>query len=202
MRRLLCESVARRSVPRHGRGPSVQLGEVWQRRSILETGGRSRLCPPGCRRASALTGSPSDAPGAAKANCPKADATPGEASTDQLGDAVLCLIAKERRKADLKAVEPNGALTRVAEKHTDVMLEENCLDHRCDGEKPLKDRIVKLGLSHYGGPRYRVRRSHRLFAHSSGDGGQVDGEALSSQGGARRDVSRRGDRRSQGQPED
>jgi len=97
-----------------------------------------------------LTGSPSESPAAAKANCPKANATPGEASTDQLGDAVLCLIAKERRKADLKAVEPNGALTRVAEKHTRVMIDEDCLEHRCEGEKSLNDRIVNSGYPRPG----------------------------------------------------
>lgn len=97
-----------------------------------------------------LAGFPSDAPGLVKANCPKANASPGEASTDQLGEAVLCLIAKERRKADLKAVEPNGALTRVAEKHTRVMIGEDCLEHRCKGEKSLNHRIVNSGYPRPG----------------------------------------------------
>ena len=98
----------------------------------------------------ALLGTSADrAPAAEK--CPKADATPGEASSDQLGEAVLCLIGKERRKADLKKVESVGSLTRVAEKHTDVMIKKDCLDHRCKGEKSLNDRIVNSGYPIPGG---------------------------------------------------
>ena len=98
----------------------------------------------------ALLGTSADrAPAAEK--CPKADATPGEASSEQLGEAVLCLIGKERRKADLKKVESVGSLTRVAEKHTDVMIKEDCLDHRCKGEKSLNDRIVNSGYPIPGG---------------------------------------------------
>jgi uncharacterized protein YkwD len=97
-----------------------------------------------------LAGPPSNAPAAAQANCAKAHASPGDASVDQLGDAVLCLIAKERRKADLKRVEPNGALTRVAEKHTRVMIKEDCGQHRCGDEKSLNDRIVNSGYPRPG----------------------------------------------------
>jgi len=82
---------------------------------------------------------------AAKAKCPKANASPGEASIEQLGDAVLCLIGNERRKADLKSVDRNGALTRVASKHAAVMIDEDCLEHRCKGEKSLNERIVNSG---------------------------------------------------------
>lgn len=90
-------------------------------------------------------------PAAAGQGCPKANASPGEASSDQLGEAVVCLIGKERRKAGVKQLETVGSLTRVAEKHTDVMIEEDCLDHRCDGEKPLQDRIVNSGYPIPGG---------------------------------------------------
>jgi len=91
-----------------------------------------------------------DASAASKGKCPKANATPGEASAEQLGDAVVCLIGKERKKADVKAVDQNGALTSVAAKHTKVMIEENCLDHRCRGEKPLNERIVNSGYPRPG----------------------------------------------------
>ena len=88
---------------------------------------------------------------AAAAPCPKADALPGDATSDQLGEAVLCLIGKERRKADLKKLEQVWSLTKVAEKHTEVMIEKDCLDHRCQGEKPLGDRIVNSGYPIPGG---------------------------------------------------
>jgi uncharacterized protein YkwD len=85
------------------------------------------------------------------AKCPKADAAPGNATSEQLGEAVLCLIGKERRKADVKKVEPVWSLSKVAEKHTDVMIEKDCLDHRCQGEKSLQDRIVNSGYPIPGG---------------------------------------------------
>ena len=97
----------------------------------------------------ALLGPSADRAVAAK--CPKADALPGEASSSQLSDAILCLIGKERRKAEVKKVDPVRSLTRVAEKHTKVMIEEDCLDHRCRGEKPLQDRIVNSGYPIPGG---------------------------------------------------
>ena len=87
----------------------------------------------------------------AAAKCPKADALPGDATSDQLGEAVLCLIGKERRKADLKKLEQVRTLTKVAEKHTDVMIKEDCLDHRCQGEKSLEDRIINSGYPIPGG---------------------------------------------------
>jgi uncharacterized protein YkwD len=97
----------------------------------------------------ALFGAAGDKAQAAK--CPKAGAEPRDATSEQLGEAVLCLIGKERRKADVKKVEQVGSLTRVAEKHSDVMVKEDCLDHRCDGEKSLKDRIVNSGYPIPGG---------------------------------------------------
>jgi len=85
------------------------------------------------------------------AKCPKADAAPSDATSEQLGEAVLCLIGKERRKADVKKVESVWSLSKVAEKHTDVMIEKDCLDHRCKGEKSLQDRIVNSGYPIPGG---------------------------------------------------
>jgi uncharacterized protein YkwD len=97
----------------------------------------------------ALVGPSTDRAIAAK--CPKANALPFDAKADQLGEAVLCLIGKERRKAGLRKLEPVGSLTRVAEKHTEVMIKKDCLDHRCDGEKPLQDRIENSGYPIPGG---------------------------------------------------
>jgi uncharacterized protein YkwD len=97
----------------------------------------------------ALLGASADEAPAAK--CPKADASPGDASSAQLGEAVLCLIRKERKSADVKKLEQVGSLTRVAEKHTKVMIKKDCLDHRCKGEKSLNDRIVNSGYPIPGG---------------------------------------------------
>ncbi len=88
---------------------------------------------------------------AAAKKCPKSNASPGEASSDQLSEAILCLIGKERRKADLKELDTARSLTRVAKKHTRVMIKKDCLDHRCKGEKSLEDRIVNSGYPIPGG---------------------------------------------------
>jgi len=83
--------------------------------------------------------------------CPKADASPRGTTSDKLGEAVLCLLEKARRQAGLRTVDPVGSLKRVAEKHTDVMVKEDCLDHRCGDENPLKQRIVRSGYPIPGG---------------------------------------------------
>jgi len=82
---------------------------------------------------------------AAGAQCAKADATPSEATPAQLAAAVECLIGKERKQADLKNLLTVGSLEQVANKHTDVMIKEDCLDHQCGDEKTLKRRIVRSG---------------------------------------------------------
>jgi uncharacterized protein YkwD len=90
-------------------------------------------------------------PAAAAKKCPKAHAATSDANSKQLGKAVLCLIGKERRSADKKQLDSVASLTRVARKHTDVMIETDCLDHRCKGEKPLQERIVNSGYPIAGG---------------------------------------------------
>ena len=95
-----------------------------------------------------LSGSPDRA---TAAECAKADAKPREATSEQLGEAAHCLIGKERRKADVKRVRAVRSLTRVARKHTEVMIRKDCLDHRCAGEKPLRERIAESGYPIAGG---------------------------------------------------
>ena len=85
------------------------------------------------------------------APCPKANAAPNEATSSQLGEAVLCLIGKERRQAGVKQLTQVGSLTSVAEKHTEVMIKKDCLQHRCEGEKSLNTRIVNSGYPIPGG---------------------------------------------------
>ncbi len=90
--------------------------------------------------------------GAGREECPKADALPGDATSAQLGEAVLCLIGKERRKADVKKLELASARSRGWPRSTpNVMIKEDCLDHRCNGEKSLNDRIVNSGYPIPGG---------------------------------------------------
>lgn len=88
---------------------------------------------------------------AAAEKCPKADASPQSASSEQLAEAVRCLIAKARNQAGLKKLDRTGSLEGVANKHTDVMIKEDCLDHQCGNEKTLKKRIVQSGYPIPGG---------------------------------------------------
>jgi len=88
---------------------------------------------------------------AAAGKCPKAKASTRDATRDQLAAAVECLIGKARRRADLKQLDSVGSLERVANKHSEVMVKEDCLDHRCGDEKTLKRRIVRSGYPIPGG---------------------------------------------------
>lgn len=98
-----------------------------------------------------LTGGAPDPAFAAGTKCQKANAGPRGTTSDKLGAAVECLVAKQRREARLKQLDSVGSLARVAEKHTDVMIKKDCLEHRCDGEKSLEKRIVRSGYPIPGG---------------------------------------------------
>ena len=135
--------------PQLGHPASVQLGDV---AGMLQ----QRFAHPAAAivavvLAAFVLAALSTEPAAAGQRCPKAKASTGDASASQLGDAVACLIGKERRKAGVKRLDRVGSLTRVAEKHSNVMVEEDCLGHRCDGEKPLEERILNSGYPIPGG---------------------------------------------------
>ncbi len=57
------------------------------------------------------------------------------------------------------------------------MIEEDCLDHRCNGEKSLKDRIVNSGYPIPGG-RYGFGEVTGCSRHAAGDGGCLDGSRV------------------------
>jgi uncharacterized protein YkwD len=98
-----------------------------------------------------LTVSPPDRAVAAGGGCPNANSPAQGTSSEALGDAIECLIAQERRQADRRRLDPVGSIDRVAEKHTDVMIKEDCLDHQCGDETTLKKRIVRSGYPIPGG---------------------------------------------------
>jgi uncharacterized protein YkwD len=86
-------------------------------------------------------------PGAASASaaCPHADAHPHEISLPKLRKTVTCLINRKRKKHDRAALRPNAKLTTAAQGHNDVMLAEDCFQHRCPGEPGLGHRIRRSG---------------------------------------------------------
>jgi uncharacterized protein YkwD len=83
--------------------------------------------------------------------CARADAEAGQANSQQLGESVACLIDRQRKEAGAKELAAVPSLTSVAEKHTDVMIRKDCLQHRCQGEDSLEDRIVRSGYPIAGG---------------------------------------------------
>lgn len=99
----------------------------------------------------ALAGGAPDPASAARGGCANADAPPRGTSTTKLEKAVKCLIAEERAQAGLKRLGQVGSIDEVAEKHTKVMIAEDCLAHQCGDEQKLKKRIVKSGYPIPGG---------------------------------------------------
>lgn len=88
----------------------------------------------------------SPAPAAAlETDCPKAKATPAQATPAQLKRAMRCLLREVRTKRNSGKVKAHPDLTRIARRHTKVMLRKNCLRHRCRGEAPLDQRLEASG---------------------------------------------------------
>jgi uncharacterized protein YkwD len=82
---------------------------------------------------------------------PHVDDVPGEATGRQLRKAVRCLINEERVARDRRRVRANRPLTELAQRHTKLMVAEDCFDHRCPGERSLPRRIETSGYVAAGG---------------------------------------------------
>lgn len=117
-------------------------------RSTFENGTRATLATFAAALATLalilLAGGPQSADAGAKA-CANADATLAEAGVRKMRRAVGCLINSERTERGRNGLRLNGALDRVARRHTRVMLKRNCFRHQCRGESDLRTRIEKSG---------------------------------------------------------
>jgi uncharacterized protein YkwD len=91
----------------------------------------------------ALASSPSLT--AAGAACAHRNAGPGEASLGELRRSLTCLINRERHDRDRQRLDRNRKLQRAAQRHTKVMLEQDCFEHRCAGEPGFSRRVRKTG---------------------------------------------------------
>jgi uncharacterized protein YkwD len=87
----------------------------------------------------------------AGATCRHADDSSTDATLKQLRKALGCLINVERTSRDRRPLRVNDELTLLAKRHTRVMLETNCFDHECPGERPLRKRIEASGYVNPGG---------------------------------------------------
>ena len=82
---------------------------------------------------------------------PHAEHRPDEATSKQLRKALGCLINAERSERNRKRLRANADLTRIARKHTKLMVKEDCFEHRCRGESELRRRIEQSGYLKRGG---------------------------------------------------
>jgi uncharacterized protein YkwD len=85
------------------------------------------------------------APSAAAAQCANAEAERGEATLRQMKRALVCLINRQRRRADKRALDPNRKLNRAATSHTEVMVAQDCFLHKCPGEPGFGARVRQTG---------------------------------------------------------
>jgi uncharacterized protein YkwD len=84
-------------------------------------------------------------PANAGSGCANANAAPNEASAKQFKAAIICLVNSERSDRGKSRLDVNSKLNKVAKNHTKVMLNQDCFDHECSGEKSLTKRLKSIG---------------------------------------------------------
>ena len=82
---------------------------------------------------------------AAATDCANADAHPHDVSLVKIRAAITCLINEKRKAHGRVRLDSNGKLETAAQSHNDVMLDQDCFEHRCQGEPRLRHRIGKTG---------------------------------------------------------
>jgi len=81
-----------------------------------------------------------------------------QTSLAKLGKAMQCLVNNKRGKHQLHPLKSNDRLATAARRHTKVMLDKDCFEHRCPGEPPLGKRIKQTGYTK-GAKNYRWAES-------------------------------------------
>jgi uncharacterized protein YkwD len=100
--------------------------------------------------------------GGGSSECAHAGEPIREVSTGQLRKAVLCLLNDERSRHARSRLALSRRLGKAAQRHTDTMVDTNCLSHSCHGEPDLEGRIRKSGY---------LKGAHRWqFAENTGCG--------------------------------
>jgi len=79
------------------------------------------------------------------AGCANAKAKPNEATVKEFRKAIVCLIQKERAQRGIPTLRKRQGLQSVAQKHSKVMVNQDCFRHTCSGEAGLKKRLVRSG---------------------------------------------------------
>ncbi len=118
----------------------MAVQSITTRRGSVGAGALGALC------ALAVVVLPGGAASAGPATeCANATATPGEVGSGKLRRAITCLIAEERAAAGRRALRTNLSLKRAAQRHTNVMLDQDCFKHQCRGEAPAAKRVERSG---------------------------------------------------------
>jgi uncharacterized protein YkwD len=91
------------------------------------------------------------APAAAQSDvaaCPAADAMPAATvSTTRSEQALLCLINRERARADLRPLRIDRCLARAAERHARDMVRRRYFEHRSPDGRGFAERILATGYA-------------------------------------------------------
>lgn len=80
-----------------------------------------------------------------RSGCAHANARPHQATIRQLRGATLCLLNRARTGKRLHPLTANLHLTRIAKRHSKLMVAYNCFRHKCSGEDPLPKRLKTSG---------------------------------------------------------
>jgi uncharacterized protein YkwD len=100
------------------------------------------LAPAGGRAdGGASTASPAAKARAASDRCDGADAQPGQASADDMRDAVLCLMNAQRTARGLKRLRAQADLGEAASKFARQMVRDQFFDHTSPGGSTMVSRI-------------------------------------------------------------
>ena len=81
----------------------------------------------------------------ARAACAHATDAPNEATEGQFRAALICLINQKRQARGIAKLAVNPKLNKVAGEHTQVMVDEQCFEHKCPGELGVKGRLKDVG---------------------------------------------------------
>ncbi len=103
---------------------------------------------------------------AAGVSCHGADEPAGELGRKQLRKAVRCLVNERRAIRGLGALARNRSLEKTAQRHSKVMVETDCLAHRCEGERRLESRLRRAG--------YFAGASSWRYAENTGCGASAE----------------------------
>jgi uncharacterized protein YkwD len=79
------------------------------------------------------------------AGCPAAGEPATQRTAKQLQRSIRCLINEERASRDLTHLARDRSLQDAALRHSQVMVETDCLAHQCAGEEDLETRLHESG---------------------------------------------------------